>query len=60
MYEVVINQDEQYSIWPANKAVPQGWQKVGRQGSKKFCLEFVREAWVDMRPLSLRTQMESS
>jgi MbtH protein len=55
MYEVVVNQDGQYSIWPVNKAVPQGWTKAGKQGSKESCLEFVCEVWTDMRPLSLRT-----
>jgi len=60
MYEVVVNQDGQYSIWPMNKAVPQGWEKAGKQGSKESCLEFVRDVWTDMRPLSLRVQMESS
>lgn len=60
IYEVVVNQEGQYSIWPANKAVPNGWSTVGRQGSKEQCLEFIREVWTDMRPLSLRASMQSS
>ncbi|TCV93443.1 MbtH protein [Luteibacter rhizovicinus] len=59
MYEVVVNQEGQYSIWPVIKALPQGWTKAGKQGSKEFCLEFVSEVWTDMRPLSLRARMES-
>jgi MbtH protein len=58
MYEVVVNEEEQYSIWPLNKAIPHGWKKAGKHGSKESCLEFVKEVWIDMRPLSLRKQME--
>jgi MbtH protein len=54
LYEVVSNQEGQYSIWPANKAVPNGWTKVGKQGPKEACLEFISQVWTDMRPLSLR------
>ncbi|MGW3199188.1 MbtH family protein [Streptomyces sp. NPDC001118] len=53
-YEVVINHEEQYAVWPAGKTVPPGWRKVGRHGTRADCLEYVREAWKDMRPLSLR------
>ncbi|MFC5743185.1 MbtH family protein [Dyella tabacisoli] len=60
MYEVVVNQDGQYSIWPVNKAVPHGWTKAGKQGSKESCLEFISEVWTDMRPLSLRARTQSS
>jgi MbtH protein len=54
VFEVVVNQQGQYSIWPANKPVPHGWSKAGKQDCKEPCLEFIREAWKDMRPLSLR------
>jgi MbtH protein len=53
-YQVVINQEGQYAIWPANRIVPNGWTAVGRQGPKESCLEFIGETWTDMRPLSLR------
>lgn len=59
-YEVVMNDEEQYSIWPLDKAIPLGWKKAGKQGSKEACLEFVNEVWTDMRPLSLRKQMASA
>lgn len=59
MYEVVVNQEEQYSIWPVNKGVPDGWTKAGKQGSKESCLAFISEIWTDMRPLSLRKQMQA-
>lgn len=58
-YTVVVNQEGQYSIWPATKALPEGWTKAGKQGSKDACLAFISEVWTDMRPLSLRRQMES-
>ena len=57
IYEVVINFEEQYSIWPADKELPQGWERVGKRDTKPACLEFIAEAWTDMRPLSLRKRM---
>jgi MbtH protein len=58
MHKVVKNDEEQYSIWPADKDIPSGWYDVGKIGTKDECLYFIREAWTDMRPLSLRRQME--
>jgi MbtH protein len=58
-YDVVVNQEGQYSIWPINKIVPNGWLKAGRQGSKACCLAFVDEAWIDMRPRSLQARTHS-
>jgi MbtH protein len=55
-YIVVINHEEQYSIWPAEQAVPSGWQAVGQKGSKEACLAYINQVWTDMRPLSLRKQ----
>lgn len=57
-YEVVVNHEEQYSIWPADRELPLGWKTVGKQGSKDDCLTYIEEVWTDMRPLSLRKQME--
>ena len=57
-YIVVINHEEQYSIWPAGQAVPAGWQAVKEQrGSKEACLAYINQVWTDMRPLSLRKQV---
>ncbi len=56
-YTVVVNHQEQYSIWPANQECPAGWKGVGKTGSKSDCLAFVKEVWTDMRPLSLRRRM---
>lgn len=53
-YIVVINDEEQYSIWPDFKAIPAGWKAVGKQGNKEECLQYIEEHWTDMRPLSLR------
>ena len=53
-YIVLINDEEQYSLWPAAKAVPAGWRLVGKEGSEQECMAFVDEVWTDMRPLSLR------
>lgn len=57
VFQVVINHEEQYSIWPDYKPVPEGWKAVGVQGDKATCLEHIREAWTDMRPKSLREAM---
>ena len=56
-YTVVVNDEEQYSIWPAGRELPAGWREAGRQGAKEDCLAYVEEVWTDMRPLSLRKAM---
>jgi MbtH protein len=57
IYKVVINHEEQYSIWPADREPPLGWQAVGKQGLKAECLAYIKDVWTDMRPLSLRKWM---
>lgn len=57
-YKVVMNHEEQYSIWPAQRDNAPGWSDVGKQGSKDECLEYIKEVWTDMRPRSLREAME--
>ncbi|MDB9527406.1 MbtH family protein [Oscillatoria sp. CS-180] len=59
LYEVVINHEEQYSIWPKGRELPLGWNTVGVSGPKDECLRHINEVWVDMRPLSLRKAMSS-
>lgn len=58
IYKVVINHEEQYSIWPADRENPPGWLDAGKSGPKSECLAYIKEVWTDMRPLSLRKQME--
>src|SRR5215217_3485715 len=58
VYKVVLNHEEQYSIWPEYKANPPGWRDGGKVGLKPECLAFIKEVWTDMRPLSLRKKME--
>jgi MbtH protein len=58
-YKVVVNQEEQYSIWPGNKELPAGWSTAGKEGPKTECLDYIKEVWTDMRPLSLRKKMEA-
>ncbi|SEH00742.1 MbtH protein [Nonomuraea solani] len=53
-YQVVINGEEQYSVWPADREVPAGWRAVGFGGAKDACLAHIDEVWTDMRPLSAR------
>ncbi len=59
-YKVVVNHEEQYSIWPARKENPLGWRDGGKTGTKAECLQYVKEVWTDMRPLSLRKKMEQA
>ena len=59
IYKVVLNHEEQYSIWPADRENPLGWTDGGKSGPKAECLAHIKEVWTDMRPLSLRKRMES-
>ncbi|HEX6285179.1 MAG TPA: MbtH family protein [Pyrinomonadaceae bacterium] len=58
IYKVVVNHEEQYSIWPEYRENPAGWSDVGKVGPKAECLAYIKEVWTDMRPLSLRKKME--
>jgi uncharacterized protein YbdZ (MbtH family) len=58
IYRVVINHEEQYSIWPEYREMPAGWNEVGVSGTKQVCLDHIEQVWTDMRPLSLRKRME--
>lgn len=58
LFQVVVNHEEQYSIWPDYKTIPEGWRTVGKSGLKKECLAYIEETWTDMRLLSLRKKME--
>ena len=58
IYKVVMNHEEQYSIWPEYKENPAGWNDAGKSGPKAECLAYIKEVWTDMRPLSLRKKME--
>ena len=58
-YTVVVNHEEQYSIWAVGRDLPLGWKAVGVEGSKEECLAHIERVWTDMRPLSLRRAMDS-
>lgn len=57
IYKVVVNHEEQYSIWPAERENALGWSDAGKSGLKADCLAYIKEVWTDMRPLSLRQRM---
>jgi MbtH protein len=59
-YRVVVNHEEQYSIWEGHRELPAGWSEAGKTGSREECLAHIEEVWTDMRPLSLRRQMAGS
>jgi MbtH protein len=59
-YVVVVNDEEQYSIWAEGREVPAGWRSIGPARSKRDCLEHIETVWTDMRPRSLRERMASS
>jgi len=54
---VVVNDEQQYSIWPSDREPPAGWHTVGVQGSKQHCLDHIGATWTDLRPLGLRERM---
>ncbi|GAA3804059.1 MbtH family NRPS accessory protein [Streptomyces coacervatus] len=60
IYDVVLNDEEQYSIWWADREMPEGWRAEGTRGTKDECLAHIDEVWTDMRPLSLRRRMAES
>lgn len=59
-YKVLRNDEDQYSLWLADQDVPAGWHEVGKQGSKEECVAYIDEVWTDMRPRSLREQMDGA
>lgn len=59
-YKVVLNHEEQYSIWPDYRENPLGWRDAGKSGSKTECLDYIERVWTDMRPLSLRQKMQAT
>ncbi|MBQ0984633.1 MbtH family NRPS accessory protein [Streptomyces sp. F63] len=60
IYRVVVNEEEQYSIWWADRDLPAGWRSEGTEGKRSECLAHIGEVWTDMRPLSLRRRMEQA
>ena len=59
-YRVVVNDEEQFSVWPVDKEVPPGWRDEGTTGTKDECLAHIATVWTDMRPLSLRRHMAAA
>ncbi len=59
VYKVVVNHEEQYSIWPAHRQNAPGWNDEGKSGTKAECLAHIKDVWTDMRPLSLRIKMQT-
>ena len=53
-YRVVVNHEEQYSIWPAARQTPNGWREVDKVGTRAECLEYIGQVWIDITPLSVR------
>ncbi|GAA5008880.1 MbtH family protein [Streptomyces siamensis] len=58
VYRVVLNDEEQYSIWAADRDLPAGWHAEGTEGTRQECLDRIEEVWTDLRPASLRRRME--
>lgn len=56
-YRVVLNHEEQYSIWPVDRELPAGWEAEGKTGTRDECLDHIEEVWTDMRPKSLREKL---
>ncbi len=60
VYRVVVNDEEQYSIWPSLRLAPPGWRDEGKTGSKSECLSHIASVWTDMRPLSVRERSQTA
>lgn len=60
MYKVLINHEDQYSLWPIGTPNPPGWREAEKEGTKEECLAYVEEYWTDMRPLSLQRSMQDA
>jgi MbtH protein len=60
IYKVVLNHEEQYSIWPVERENAPGWHDAGQTGTKAECLAYIERVWTDMRPLSLRRRMDQA
>ncbi|MCO4856478.1 MbtH family NRPS accessory protein [Herbaspirillum sp. WGmk3] len=58
VFRVLVNEEEQYSLWPDYKSTPGGWRDTGVSGSKQTCLQHIETVWTDMRPRSLREFMQ--
>lgn len=56
-FHVVVNAEQQYSIWPEYKAMPAGWQEIGISGDRQACLAYVSGIWTDLSRRSLRDAM---
>lgn len=56
LFLIVVNEQEQYSIWPVDKSLPNGWMSISEPGKKEECFEQINRLWLDMRPKSLRDQ----
>ena len=57
-FKVVLNDEEQYSIWPTDRDNPAGWKDEGKRGTREACLEHIERVWTDLRPKSLRERVE--
>jgi len=60
VYKVVINHEEQYSIWPEDQPNPLGWRDAGTRGSKEECLAYIKEVWTDMRPRAFQGKLDEA
>jgi MbtH protein len=56
-YLAIVNDEEQYSLWPDGRPIPAGWRNAGVTGARTDCLAFIEGVWTDLRPLSLRNRM---
>jgi MbtH protein len=60
LFVVLMNDEEQYSLWPSGKDTPSGWRATEMRGTEEACMKWVDEVWTDMRPASLRAAMATA
>ncbi|OLF07376.1 MbtH family protein [Actinophytocola xinjiangensis] len=53
-FRVVRNHEDQYSLWPVEREIPEGWRDAGFTGPRADCLDHIEQVWTDLRPRSVR------
>lgn len=59
-FQVVVNDEDQFSVWPVDRDLPPGWRADGVRGKREECLSSIEQRWTDMRPRSLRARLDGT
>jgi uncharacterized protein YbdZ (MbtH family) len=59
-FYVLVNEEEQHSLWPTFSDVPDGWRVVFGEADRAACLDYIDQEWTDIRPKSLRDRLSEN